>query len=391
MNTKGKTKMSIGPNQNQDEITVANESNPLIPGKNDPIPPSQSVIQLPKDHYLHIGAPTEWWWHTGTLKSGNRTFGFEINAASLKFQPDPPSGIGPIPYGLSQVMLTDVSNGKHFEKTRIYNVPLEFNPDTWAEHDPSKDWFVELGNISMRAPQVDPTDMAVKAGFEDADTGTNVQFDLRLTQNGPPFIVWGTGVSPDIPRPPQLDTNNFYYSLTRLSASGKIVIDNEILDVTGVTWMDHEYGLFSDPKGNAPKWALQDMQLDNGVCLSNYFLVTPSRPLELNKSVLSHVTVQTKNHDGTYSNYYVDSILTPYGRTWKSPKTNGNYFMQLKIEIPAFNAILDVSSLVDFQEFVIHESLQNSIYEGVAIAKGSFDGKNVQGTAWIEQCFLQCT
>jgi predicted secreted hydrolase len=184
--------MSIGPNQNQDEMTVANESNPLSPGKNDPIPPSQSVIQLPKDHYLHIGAPTEWWWHTGTLKSGNRTFGFEINAASLKYQPNDPSGTGPIPYGLAQVMLTDVSNGRHFEKTTIYAPPF-FNPDTWAEHDPSKDWSVELGNLSMIAPQVEPTDMTVKAGFEDADTGTNVQFDLRLTQNGPPFIVWGTG------------------------------------------------------------------------------------------------------------------------------------------------------------------------------------------------------
>ncbi|MCY2997153.1 MAG: hypothetical protein NT168_03500 [Planctomycetota bacterium] len=379
--------MSTGPKQNPDEMTIANESNPLCPGKNDPIPPSQSVIQLPKDHYLHIGAPTEWWWHTGTLKSGNRTFGFEINAASLKYHPNDPSGTGPIPYGLAQVMLTDVSNGRHFEKTTIYAPPF-FNPDTWAEHDPSKDWSVELGNVSMIAPQVEPTDMTVKAGFEDADTGTNVQFDLRLTQNGPPFIVWGTGVSPGSPRPPQLDTNNFYYSLTRLSASGKIVIGNEILDVTGVTWMDHEYGLFSDSQGNAPKWVLQDIQLDNGVCLSNYIVVSPGQTLELNKSVPSQVTVQTKNHDGTYSNYFVESILTPYGRTWKSPKTNGNYFMQLKIEIPAFNAILDVSSLVDSQEFAILDSPKNSIYEGVATATGSFDGEDVQGTAWIEQCYL---
>lgn len=379
--------MSTEPNQNSDEMSTANKSIPSSPGKNDPIPPSQSVIQLPKDHYLHIGTPTEWWWHTGTLKSGSRTLGFEINASSLKYNPSNPSGNSPIPFGLTQVMLTDVSNGRHFEKTTISPPPF-FNPDTWAEHDPSKDWSVELGNVSMHAPQVEPTDMTVKAGFEDADTGTIVQFDLRLTQNGPPFIVWGTGVLPDSPRPPQLDTNNFYYSLTRLSASGKVVIGNEILDVTGVTWMDHEYGLFSDSHGNAPKWVLQDIQLDNGVCLSNYVVVSPGKTLELNKSVPSQVTVQTKNHDGTYSNHFVDSILTPYGRTWKSPKTQGNYFMQLKIEIPAFNATLDVSSLVDSQEFAISESPNNSIYEGVATATGSFDGEDVQGTAWIEQCYL---
>jgi predicted secreted hydrolase len=373
--------MSTEPNQNSDEMSTANKSISASPGKNDPIPPSQSVIQLPKDHYLHIGAPTEWWWHTGTLKSGSRTFGFEINASSLKLNS---SGNSPTPFGLTQVMLTDVSNGCHFENTSGYPI----NPDTWAEHDPSKDWSVELGNVSMHAPQVEPTDMTVKARFEDADTGTIVQFDLRLTQNGPPFIVWGTGVLPDSPRPPQLDTNNFYYSLTRLRASGKVVIGNEILDVTGVTWMDHEYGLFSDSHGNAPKWVLQDIQLDNGVCLSNYMVFSPGQTMELNKRVSSQVTVQTKNLDGTYSNYFVESFLTPYGRTWKSPKTQGNYFMQLKIEVPAFNATLDVSSLLDCQEFAISESPNNSIYEGVATATGSFDGKDVQGTAWIEQCYL---
>ena len=48
-----------------------------------PVPPSDVVLTLPKDMYLHLGAPTEWWWHIGTLRAGNRTFGFEINAASF--------------------------------------------------------------------------------------------------------------------------------------------------------------------------------------------------------------------------------------------------------------------------------------------------------------------
>ena len=38
------------------------------------------MLSLPKDMYLHQGAPTEWWWHTGTLRAGNRTFGFEVSA-----------------------------------------------------------------------------------------------------------------------------------------------------------------------------------------------------------------------------------------------------------------------------------------------------------------------
>ena len=70
-----------------------------------PVPPSKSAIFLPADQYLHRGAPTEWWWHVGTLKSGDRIFGFEINTAAF-------SDRG---YAFSQVMLTDVANAKHYQ------------------------------------------------------------------------------------------------------------------------------------------------------------------------------------------------------------------------------------------------------------------------------------
>ncbi len=101
-----------------------------------PIPASKSVIHLPADHCLHR-APTEWCWHTGTLKSGDRIFGFEINAAS--FRKDG--------FALTQIILSDVKNKRHFQRTTPF-VPLNFNPDSWAEHDVNKDWAVKLGDGS---------------------------------------------------------------------------------------------------------------------------------------------------------------------------------------------------------------------------------------------------
>jgi hypothetical protein len=56
--------------------------------------------------------------------------------------------------------------------------------------------------------------------------------------------------------------------------------------------------------------------------------------------------------------------------------------MQLKVEIPAFEATLLVSSLVDSQEFPMGEG---SVYEGIAGAMGTFEGQAVAGTAWSEQ------
>ncbi|MET0203879.1 MAG: hypothetical protein ABW276_06175, partial [Casimicrobiaceae bacterium] len=101
-----------------------------------PVPPSDVVLTLPKDMYLHLGAPTEWWWHIGTLRAGNRTFGFEINAAS--FAKD---GLG-----FSQIMLSDVATQSHYQRTAPFFPPFLYNPETWAESSPSKPWYARLGD-----------------------------------------------------------------------------------------------------------------------------------------------------------------------------------------------------------------------------------------------------
>ena len=93
---------------------------------------------MPADQYLHRGAPTEWWWHVGTLKSGDRIFGFEINAAAF-------SDRG---FAFSQVMLTDVANAKHYQRTTLYTPPVGVDFDNWAQHDVTKDWHVGLGSAS---------------------------------------------------------------------------------------------------------------------------------------------------------------------------------------------------------------------------------------------------
>jgi predicted secreted hydrolase len=414
-----------------------------------PVPPSDVVLHLPADMYLHPGAPTEWWWHTGTLRAGSRVFGFEINAAS--FVKDG--------FAFSQVMLTDVASGRHFQRTTPFVPPKVFDPSNWAEHDPSKPWRAQLGDpqnelsfieivapgsgytsdptiqitggggsgavaapvrngakgtidavilldagagytstptvtivggggsgasakairsyVTMQAPASDPTQsMSVKALLQDQSTATEVLFDLVLSQQGRPFFVWGTGVEPDI-GDQGLDKSNYYFSLTRLQASGQVAIDGETFDVTGVTWMDHEYGAFgtaSDPV----KWILQDMQLDNGFCISNYATLKGAPPPVLNQRSPSVATVQ----DASGNLFFVESFLTPMGRTWTSPVSGVTYFLQLHVEIPSFDASLVVTSLVDAQEFPLPNV---SAYEGVADVSGTFRGRPVTGTAWNEQ------
>lgn len=409
------------------------------------------AIQLPADHYAHPGAPTEWWWHIGELRAGDRVFGFEINAVS---------NAGQGGFAFTQVMLSDVNNNRHYQQTAPFAAGV-FNCATWAESNPLKDWYVTLGNptdvlttivvtnpgsgytsapdveitggggtkasatanlnasggvasidlwkagsgysseptitltggggsgaaaravhsyVNMTAPAGDPTqNMHVTARLVDAATQTVVTFDLTLSQKGLPFLVLGSGLIP-IPLTcgTRLQTNNFYYSLTNLQASGSITFGGETFQVSGVTWMDHEYGAFA-AAGKPVKWILQDMQLDNGVCISNFTLDEPS----LDQPTTSIATLQYPGKE----TIWVNTKTTPR-KPWTSPVTGKTYFMELEVTmergiIPWWpDAKLTVTSLIESQEFALNPG---SVYEGVARAVGVFNGQPVTGTAWNEQ------
>ena len=96
------------------------------------------MLSMPKDMYRHDGAPTEWWWHIGTLRAGDRVFGFELNAASF-------AGHG---FAMTQLSLSDVDAVRHYERTQVYGpAPIGvFSVAKWAEGDPSKDWYARLGD-----------------------------------------------------------------------------------------------------------------------------------------------------------------------------------------------------------------------------------------------------
>ena len=412
-----------------------------------PIPASEVVIRMPADQYMHRGAPTEWWWHIGTLRAGDRVFGFEINAASFT------------QVAFTQIMLTDVKNARHLQRTTFYVPPLAFDPNSWAEFDVVKDWSAALGSpvnllsgiavtnpgsgytsaptveisggggalalavavlagdkvaqillispgvgftslptvtltggggsgatarafnsyATMNAAWPDPTkNMAIKARLVDDPSLAVVDFDLTMSQQGPVFMVHGTGLAASGQGSGgHLQANNYYYSLTKLQTTGTITVDGERFQVSGTTWMDHEYGWFGT-SSNPVKWILQDMQLDNGVSISNYAILGTSLPA-LNERRPSNATVMRP--DGT--TYYEPTFITPIDHTWTSPASGKTYFPVVQVDMPSFNASFVVRSLIDGQEFTMPGG--GGVYEGVASATGTFEGQSASGAGWNEQ------
>ncbi len=410
-----------------------------------PVPPSDVVLSLPTDQYLHEGAPTEWWWYMGTLKAGSRTFGFEINAASFVDRG----------FSFSQLSLTDVQNQTHYQRTAPYLVGAPFNGSTWAQSDTTKPWTAALGSpsvplsgvqvthpgrgythasvsftgdgtgatgsvvlnkaggvgqvlvtnpgtgytrppavviagdgtgakgtaynswVSAQAPASNPTDMTVKALLVDDPTMKQVKYNLSFSQVGKPFWVFGTGVDP-LATQASLTENNYYYSLTHLTAKGTISFGGKTYHVQGVTWMDHEYGRFGSAD-HPVQWILQDFQLANGWTISNAGIVDEGKSPQLHVPFKGYATLESP--DGKM--YYVASTATPTGGVWTSPESGKTYFTKMQVNIPVFNAKLDATALMPSQEF----PGQVPVYEGVATGKGTFQGKAAAGQAWIEETF----
>ncbi|MEI9906056.1 MAG: lipocalin-like domain-containing protein [Asticcacaulis sp.] len=331
---------------------------------------TKPAISLPQDQYAHPGAPTEWWWHVGTLVTGDgHKFGFEVNATGM------------VAYGFTQICITDVEQQKHYQNVN----PVAPLPQDWAQADTSQPWSVRLGGsdagtISMTEVGHSPLHMEVKASFTDAATGAKCAISLHLQQHGKPLLVWGNGceeVDPQAPTP--LTRNNYYYSLTRLAATGTVTVDGTRHHVTGHTWMDHEYGAFPKAQPDKPViWTLQDMQLNNGVQLSNFtqFGIVP----EANVPMPSHATILDTSGHSTY----VETRTTPLEPVFVSKK-GVTYYLNYKVEFLGadLTTVMYVKSLVPDQLFLDGDNAD--VYEGVGSCEGTWGVHNVTGTAWIEQ------
>jgi predicted secreted hydrolase len=426
--------------------TLSPRPQPQTTGAPKPIPRDKVALSLPEDMYLHEGAPTEWWYFIGTLHSGSRTFGFEINAASFAGQGG----------AFSQLSLTDVRNQRNYGRTTPYLPGEAFNASTWAERDPKKDWNARLGSTTeqLSSVQVDSAGTGythATVSFEGNGEGASGYAllnaaggvaEIYVTNPGtgyttPPSVVIsgdGTGATATafnswvVAEAPASDpTKNIHvrallvddptmekvkYDLTFSqigrpfyiwgtgvdpSATHQSVVDNNYyysftkLQAKGtITFGGKKYpveGLtWMDHEYGAFGSVDQPVQwILQHIQLSNGWTVQNVDVLVDGTSGLSDAPAPGY---ATLQNpdgkiYFVAATTTQIpGSTWTSSRSGKTYPTSMKVDIPLFDAQIVVTSLVDSQEFVLGPA---SVYEGVAKAKGTFRDKPIGGQAWIEE------
>ena len=307
-----------------------------------PTPTSTSVqtsrkVALPQDDAPHSDVNTEWWYYNGHLKSSDgKRYAFH--------------------YAVFQVLLPDrrMANVAHLsvsdlqEDTYITDQRVSFatrRPDDTLGFDfDLRDW---------RLSGYDGTDrISVSTG--------DYTLNLNLENKKQPVLHQHTGL---------VDFGSvgksYYYSRTRMVASGAVTVGGEKIEVTGLAWFDHQWGNFQPL---AIGWDWFAIQLVDG----SEIMLTLLRDEE-GQQLQSYGTFVAP--DSTIIHLPGEEFRILATDSWTSPNSGAVYPMGWRIHIPERDIDLTLKPTVKESEFDATLTTRNYYWEGGVVVSGSHAGE----------------
>jgi len=331
---------------------AASQFSQAVPGR---------LFAFPKDHGKHPDFLTEWWYFTGNLESKTGRWGFQLTffrRSLVKVPPTRRSQWTVRDLYPAHFALTDISNRRFFHTELISREgPGLASAARDDLHVRVRDW-----SAARQGEQI-------RINVRERDYSLN----LKLVSGKPPVLHGHGGYSRKSDSEGQA---SYYYSLTRLLASGTVTFQGVSHDVTGSAWMDHEFGssiLHQDQVG----WDWFSLQLDDG----SEFMV-----------------FRLRKKDGSFERPF-GTFVPPEGPpvylydqpvefratgTWTSPHTGAVYPSGWSIVAAGLNLNVKISPALQDQELASGASTSIIYWEGSVEAEGSRDGKPVTGRGYVE-------
>ena len=357
----------------------------------DPIP-----IELPRDDGPHDRL-TEWWYYTGHLRTqeagGPHTFGFE----AVIFRAE--RGGVPVAWA-SHLALTD-ENGQQFtyaQRSEIGpqvdrsprgadGVPTGFDldiaglsPDLVANGAPP------LAATPWRLAGGDGTDRieAALSPEEAAASGRAFALALDLHSTKPAALHDGDGFVDFADA-----GSSYYYSRTRMTASGTLVLDGRTLDVDGIAWFDHQWGDFISVGSGGWNWFA--INLDDGTDIAISDVID-----EHANSILTYATVVAA--DGTTRDVRgLDlGIGTQSFTLWTSPRTGRSWSQRWDAVVGDYTLTLE--SNLQSQELdtrattgVVYWEGSNRVTGFAGVKLDPDTGEQIAGTPVLGDAYVEMT
>ncbi|HYF03163.1 MAG TPA: lipocalin family protein, partial [Patescibacteria group bacterium] len=170
---------------------------------------------------------------------------------------------------------------------------------------------------------------------------------------------------------------SMYYSLTRNSVQGVLLLNGQPMIVTGECWMDHEFGtsqLTADQIG----WDWFSLQMSDTTELM-LFKIRKNDGATEEKSHGSFVAVNGSKQELLLKDYSIQVL-----KTWKSPLSNAEYPIQWKIRVPSQQIDYTVTAVIENQELKTENSARIVYWEGATSVEGMRAGQRVSGQGYVE-------
>ena len=322
---------------------------------------------FPRDHGSHPNYQTEWWYYTGHLRSKNgRLFGFELTFFRRGV---PPGDIKTLPskWSISHVYLA------HFAVTDITGRRFHFSEKFSREG---------LGKAGADESQLRVwiDDWRAEAATDQHGAHTLVAHNdthaLTLTLlPAKPLVTHGTdGISR---KGDGVDQASHYYSFTRLATTGTLTINGEQFDVTGTSWMDHEFRS-GEMSRDQVGWDWFSIQLEDNTEIMLYRMRRKdgsSDPASSGTAVSADG--RSRHLEGT--EFQIEST-----GTWTSPASKATYPNRWRLKLPSLDLALDLIPLLADQELRTSRGTQVTYWEGAVAVTGTKQGRPVKGHGYVE-------
>jgi predicted secreted hydrolase len=356
-----------GPQPRRDAGVSSRLSELLTPGNPDgyPLALEPREFSFPGDHGPHPEYRNEWWYVTGNLDSARgKRFGFELTIFRFTLAPakdvEPKSTVSA--WATNQVYIghfavTDVDAERFHVAQRYARGALQLaGAESRPLHVWVEDWNLQDAPAGRRAWNLYAADQGV-------------ELSLSLEALKAPVLNGVEGLSQ---KSSVRGNASYYYSVPRLRAQGSLLVAGNRHEVSGLAWLDREWGssgLSREQEG----WDWFALQLSDGSDLMYYNL----RRADGNDD--SHSAGTWMPGDGENAYLSRDDVAIEVRDFWDSPQ-GGRYPMAWTISIPRLDLELLVDPVLEAQE------LRTAVryWEGAVDVTGTRFGREIDGRGYVE-------
>lgn len=321
------------------------------------------VYEFPQDHFSHPEYQTEWWYYTGNVKSSDgHRFGFELTFFREAADRDTAksSAWDVLDIYLAHLALSDLDGGAFYHTERTNRAgPGIAGVDASSQRIWNGNWRVTWKNGDQELRAIDD----------------RFALSLSLHPDKPPVIHGENGVSQ---KAAGTGHASHYISFTRIDTTGTIQLLGKTFQVSGLSWMDHEFfthQLESEQVG----WDWFSLQLD-----------------DMTELMLFRIRRKDGSIDPFSAGTYIDArgkwehlrasdfSLTPESETWQRVKGSARYPIHWKLVVPSLSLALDATTPLKSQELAGNSKFAPNYWEGAITLQGRRENEPLGGAGYLE-------